>query len=149
MLLEKLNRYWQNSPKERVLPSKKGLGSVWFFFQYRQFRIACFLERGPRGGLTEWWLVVDPTREIEIDRFVGSRCSKDENPAEILLPLWEMRRQIKSGSKLMEIYESGFKQVLELVKNDPERFHAILFNDFSSESIPGLINAGLPSLGKR
>ena len=150
-LVEFFEDIWPHLPKnalqEESLPRRKE--AIWFACEVGPFLLYLAALIGPRGGLRESIVVIDPAQRITVDRLQLAEVTDDRDGH--LLPLVKMRDQVHRGQEdPVKLCQAEMTSLLQNILADPEAAVQRLrqMDAYLSSSLPAL-SGGLPGLGKR
>lgn len=150
-LVEFFEDIWSQLPKN-VLQEESPSGrkeAIWFACEVGPLRLFLAALIGPRGGLRESIVVIDPAQRITVDRLQLAEVTDSGDGH--LLPLRKMRYQVRRQQQdPVELCRERMATLLQNILADPEASVSRLrkMDAFKSSSLPTL-SGGLPDLGKR
>lgn len=150
-IVEQLEHLWNRVAKNVPLVRREGKETHFaVFLQVGGLRIFVALTVGPRGGISEEVLVIDPSAPIVADRLLVNCYDGDASGKGAILPLTDLRRQVgqTKGNKrelALQICENAMWDLVTSDSLNPARLRVIQSTAQSVRKISG----GLPSQGRQ
>lgn len=156
-LVEEFEEAWANLPKGFPLEKEAGNSAVFgAFVPVGGLRMYVSLTVGPRGGIRETVVVIDPQLRVVADRLVVySTDGGGVSERGLLLPLSDLRARVAQTAAgkqrkalAIQLCRDTLWDFVERLDDDVLRPESLRLLPSTSESLIG-ISAGAPSLGRR
>jgi hypothetical protein len=151
ILVETFEVSWRQSPKWCLLEGEDG-ATFGKFLQVEDLQAYASLSVGPRGGVSEGVIVVDPGPRVTSDRLLVHSTDGGDVGAGLLLPLANLRHIVAEVSPSVR-RDCALGICREAVRSyvPAEDLTAARLRLYPStpQSIEGIVLAGAPGLGKR
>jgi hypothetical protein len=95
-------------------------------FRFQGLLIILQIFQGPRGGIREKTLVVDPSRTIQADRLRLARTARHSEAAICVDPT-AIRKEVVAGENFRDVATRHIQKTLDYAARDPEGFRTYLF----------------------
>jgi len=151
-VVEEFQQSWPFAPKNVLLKFiGKELAAFSTFLAVEDLQVYLALEVGPRGGVNETIIVIDPRPTVVADRLVA--ISTDGGTIGHLLPLVDVRSKVGRQHKgrrerALEVCEQAMREFVEQLNETPLKAVTLRSLPLSHDNSVKTIGAGTPSLGR-
>jgi hypothetical protein len=154
-LVEQFEAAWPRVLKGVPLEEMAGTKLVIsLYLSVASLRIYITLTVGPRGGIKEELVVIDPEPHVTADRLVTHVTDGGDAGRGVLVPLSELRAEVirQSTNERREIAETlcrtTMAKLVERFQTQPPRVEQLRLRPSTSQSVGQVIYSGSPGLGK-
>ena len=156
-LVEEFQSVWGSVPTGVVLERKEGARVAFGVYLKAGLSLQVYvsLSVGPRGGIAEEIIAIDPSARIVADRLVVYANDGGRYGEGLLLPLSALRREamqtalVQRQARALELCRNAMNEFTESCRLNPLRPGQVRNLPSSSRSIRHVIFTGVPGLGRR
>jgi hypothetical protein len=149
MMVEKFENLWTAWPHDTVHELERcGKAHFRAFIEVDGKQLWTELIVGPRGGISEQYVVVDPRQRILVDQLVACKEIRGRMYPDGMYSLVSMRSRSQGRAHAAEICRTAMTELLAALKRrDPQALFRLHHLELESESVRA-ISGGLPGTAR-
>jgi len=148
-LVEEIQDLWPDLPKgSPVITTEQGKLNARLFIEVDGLYVVLRLMRGPRGGLYEEFVILDPTQRVVADRLLALQQQDGRQLGFQILDAGVIRHAIKNGATPTEALRSELLRFVQRATDRPEQTARMLRGIESTSMSVRQVSGGLPGLGR-